>query len=287
MAKSRGRAKSRGMNDIPSFGAYAPSGLAGWIIERTAALPAESWLTRRAANVLRRIALPLLDREPLDVERFGARMRLLPYNNICDKKVLFTPQFFDPEERTLLRERLGPGFAFVDVGANIGAYSLFVAAEAGPSAKILAVEPQPAIFDRLTYNISQNPFGTIKAVACAVADKPGELTMFLSPRNSGESSVKIVASDAATSVRVPATTLLELLRQEGFGRVDALKLDVEGAEDIILEPFFRDAPPGLRPSLLIIEDGSGQWQIDLPRLLEGAGYRLRRRTRLNLIFDRT
>ena len=274
------------MNETPTFGAYAPTGLARWIIERTSSLPPESWATRRAAILLRRVALPLLDRKPLDVERFGARMRLLPYNNICDKKVLFTPQFFDPEERALLRERLHPGFAFVDVGANIGAYSLFVAAHAGPSARILAVEPQPDIFDRLTYNISQNPFGTIKAVACAIADKPGDLTMFLSPRNSGESSVKIVATDDATAVRVPATTLLDLLRQESFGHVDAVKLDVEGAEDIILEPFFRDAPASLHPSLLIVEDGTGQWQIDLPGMLGKAGYQMRQRTRLNLIFER-
>ena len=84
------------------------------------------------------------------------------------------------------------GFTFVDVGANIGGYSLFVAAHAGPRPRILAVEPQPDVFDRLTYNIRQNPFGTVKAVACAVADKAGEVTLFLDARNRGESSVKIV-----------------------------------------------------------------------------------------------
>ena len=72
-------------------------------------------------------------------------------------------------------------FTFVDIGANVGAYSLFVAARAGGTARILAVEPQPDIFDRLAYNISLNPFGTIKAVDCAVADKTGELTLFLDP----------------------------------------------------------------------------------------------------------
>ena len=230
--------------------------------------------------------MPLLHHAPLDVERLGARMRLMPYNNICDKKVLFTPQFFDPEELDSLRRRIKPGFAFVDVGANIGAYSLFVAAKAGPDARILAVEPIPEIFDRLTYNISQNPFGTIKAVACAVADKPGELTMFLNPRNSGESSLKVVDVGEAGRLRVPAATLLDLVREEGFSRLDAVKLDTEGAEDMILEPFFRDAPAVLHPALLIISNGSGQWQIDLPRLLEEKGYRERARTRQNLIYER-
>lgn len=273
------------MNEPAPFGSYRPSGLAGWIIERTQTLP-YSWLGRRIHVLLRRIAIPLLKKSPLDVERLGARMRLEPYNNICDKKVLFTPQFFDPDEMALLKARVGDGFTFVDVGANIGAYSLFVAAHAGQNARILAIEPQPDVFERLTYNIRQNPFGTVKAVACAVADKPGELTMFLDGKNRGESSVKVVAQSQDGTIRVPATTLLALVRQEGFERIDAIKLDVEGAEDIILEPFFRDAPEALYPPLIIIEKGGGQWQIDLPALLEARGYAKLRETRLNLIFER-
>ncbi len=272
------------MNEPAPFGTYVPSPTARWLIERTQTLP-DNWLGRRLYVLLRRIAIPLLRRAPLDVERLGARMRLYPYNNICDKKVLFAPQFFDPDEMAVLRERLTDGFAFVDVGANIGAYALFVAAHAGPSAKILAIEPQPEVFDRLTYNIRQNAFHTVKAVACAIADKPGELTMFLDARNRGESSVKVVGS-AAGAIRVPATTLFQLVTQEGFTRIDAIKLDVEGAEDIVLDPFFRDAPASLYPSLIIIEKGSGQWTIDLPQLLLDHGYRLLRETRLNLVYER-
>ncbi|HVL73424.1 MAG TPA: FkbM family methyltransferase [Beijerinckiaceae bacterium] len=273
------------MNDTAPFGAYAPSGLARWIIERTQNLP-NTWAGRRANLLLRRIAIPLLGGKPLDVERLGVRMRLYPYANICDKKVLFTPQFFDPEEFEVLRGRMHDGFVFIDVGANIGAYALFVAAQAGPAARVLAVEPQPQVFERLTYNIRQNPFGTIKAVACAVADRPGELTLFLDPRNSGESSVKVVGSGQSEPIRVPATTLLNLIRQEGYARVDAVKLDVEGAEDLILAPFFRDAPQDLWPSLLIVEDGRGQWELDLPKLVGEQGYRLVARTRLNLVYER-
>jgi FkbM family methyltransferase len=272
------------MNEPAPFGTYVPSRLAGWIIERTQRLP-DSWLGRRLYVFLRRIATPLFNGAPLDVERLGARMRLYPYNNICDKKVLFTPQFFDPDEFALLRSRLVDGFTFIDIGANIGAYSLFVAAHAGPKARVLAVEPQPEVFDRLIYNILQNPFGTVKAVACAVADRPGDLTMFLDPRNRGESSVKIVGSGQSGVIRVPATTLLQLVRQEGFTRIDAMKLDVEGAEDIVLEPFLRDAPAMLYPALIIIEKG-GQWQIDLPKLLTVKGYHLLRETRMNLVFER-
>lgn len=274
------------MTDSSPYGTYAPTGLVARIAERTQRLNEHSWRGRRMAMLLRRIAISMLRGKPLDVVRYGARMRLHPYNNNCEKKVLFTPQFFDAEERALLRERLPADAVFLDVGANIGAYALFVAGFTGPRARILAVEPQPDVFDRLIYNIGQNPFGTVKAIACAVADRAGELTLFIDPRNRGESSVKIVGTHKNAAIRVPAVTLLDLCRSEGIARIDAIKLDVEGAEDLILEPFLREAPPTLRPALLIVENGTDQWQIDLPALLEGYGYRITTRTRLNLVFER-
>ena len=272
------------MNEVAPYGTFAPTGLARWIIERTRGF-SEGWSSRRVALIMRRFALQALGGAPVDAAALGARMRLMPYDNICDRRLLFTPQFFDAIERRILEERLTPSFVFIDVGANIGAYSLFVAARAGPGARIFAVEPQPRIFDRLSANIRFNPFGTVKAVACAVVDKAGELTMFLDARNAGESSVKIVGSGEAATIRVPATTLLDLARDEGLERIDAVKLDVEGAEDLILSAFLRDAPESLFPSLLIIERSDG-WQSNVPDLLEANGYRLVTRTRLNMVYER-
>src|SRR5215216_969096 len=231
------------MTDSRPFGVHMPQGFVRWAIERTRSLP-NRWPARRLAFMLRRLAINALRGAPVDTEALGARMRLYPYNNICEKKVLFTPQFFDPQELAVLESRIGEGFTFVDVGANVGAYSLFVAA------------------------------------------KVGELTLFLDPRNRGESSVKIVGPSQAGTVRVPAVTLLDLLRAEGFTRVDAMKLDVEGAEDLILDPFFRSAPASLHPAFFIIEDGRGQWQTNLPALLETKGYRLVCHTQLNLLYER-
>jgi FkbM family methyltransferase len=268
------------------FGTYAPTGLVRWIVAQTQRLPDENWGARRLALILRRFAIRMLRGRPLDVERYGARMRLHPYNNNCEKKVLFTPQFFDPVERRLLAERLRPDCVFIDVGANVGAYTLFVAGQSGPGARILAVEPQPDIFDKLAFNIAQNPFGTVKAVACAVADAPGELTLFVDQRNSGESSLKVVGTNEGAAIQVPAVTLLDLVRGEGISRIDAIKLDTEGAEDLILEPFLRTAPPSLHPGLIILEDGTDLWQTDLAALLTSHGYRRIERTRLNLIFER-
>jgi FkbM family methyltransferase len=236
------------MNDSRPFGDFAPSGLTRWVIDRTRGLP-EGWASRRVALMLRHLAMKMLKGLPLDLETFGVRMRLYPYKNVCERRLLFTPQYFDADELKILAARIQEGFTFIDVGSNVGWYALFLAREAGPaiSTRILAVEPQPEIFDRLIYNIRQNPFGTIKAVDCAIADKTGELTLFLDPLNRGEASLKIVNSSQTDAIRVPAVTLLDLLSREGLTHVDAIKLDVEGAEDLVLGPFFRDSPVSLYP----------------------------------------
>jgi FkbM family methyltransferase len=267
------------------FGAFAPRGVLSRIISWTRAAP-DSFLGRKTAYALRRLGLRSLAGAPVDIESLGAKMRLYPDGNVCEKRVLFTPQYFDQRERDLLAGRIREGFRFIDIGANIGAYSLFVAAKAGPGARILAVEPQPDVFARLAFNIAQNPFGTVKAIACALADKPGELTLFLDPANKGESSVRILRSSTGATVKVPATTLLALLQSEGYERLDAVKLDVEGAEDLILEPFLRDAPEALWPGFIIIEDSRERWQMDLVGLLTQRGYRMLAQTRLNLVFER-
>lgn len=274
------------MNDSRPFGDFAPSGLARWVIDRTRGLP-EGWAGRRLALMLRRLAMKTLKGPPLDLETFGVRMRLYPYKNVCERRILFTPQYFDTDEIKILTSRIRDGFTFIDIGSNVGWYALSVAREAGAiPTRILAVEPQPEIFDRLIYNIRQNPSCTIKAVDCAVADKTGELTLFLDPLNRGEASLKIVNSSQTDAIRVPAVTMLELLSREGLTRIDAIKLDVEGAEDLVLDPFFRDAPASLYPSLFIIANVPERWQIDVVKLLKSKGYRQILETKMNLVFER-
>jgi FkbM family methyltransferase len=273
-------------NDLSLFGRYEPIGTMAHLLGLTRGAAA-SWAGKRQAFLLRAMAIKALRGRPLDVEALGARMRLYPYNTVCEKRILFTPQYFDPAERALLQSRMRPDFVFIDIGANIGGYSLFVAAHAGKRARILAIEPQPEIFERLTYNIAQNPFATVKAIDCAVADRDTEITLFIDPHNRGETSMRIIKTDTeSVALRVPAKALSSIIAEERFERIDAMKLDVEGAEDLILEPFFRDVPPALWPQLLLIEFIPQRWTMDLPALLEAVGYRAVLRTKHKAAFER-
>ncbi|MCA0424517.1 MAG: FkbM family methyltransferase, partial [Proteobacteria bacterium] len=119
------------------FGAYAPAGAIARILAATRALPVHG-VGKTIGFGLRRLAMVLMGGKPLDVEAYGVKFRLFPYNNVCEGRILFFPRQFDEEERKLILERLTPDFRFVDVGANIGGYALAIAAKAGPDARVLA-----------------------------------------------------------------------------------------------------------------------------------------------------
>ena len=73
--------------------------------------------------------------------------------------------------------------------------------------------------------------------------------------------------------------------RKAFAHVDAIKLDVEGAEDLIIEPFLASVPRDLWPKLLIMEYGGARWAVDLFGLLRERGYREVLRTRTNVAYE--
>ena len=280
--------------DPAPFGRRAPGGLDRAVLSATRAMPA-NWLGLRLAMVFRRITMNRLGRGALDTTLWGMDLRLYPRGNGCEKNALFTPQMFDVFERGVLADaidrRLGEGgtFTFVDIGANVGLYSLFVAARAGNRAHILAIEPQPGILDRLRFNLAANPAVAVEVLAIALADREGTAELVLDANDSGGTHLdKHTASRGADGrvVSVPCRTLIAVLAEVGITALDALKIDVEGAEDLVLGPFLRDAPERLLPRLVLIEDTRGFWQTDVFALLERRGYTAFARGRQNVAFRR-
>jgi FkbM family methyltransferase len=271
--------------------------LAGWldrlVITVTGALP-DNRLGLRLAILLRRIVtMRLADDAGIDVERWGQRMRLHPRRNGCEKGALFTPQMYEVREREALASAVDGAraarrqFVFVDIGANIGLFSLFVASRAGPQARILAFEPEPECVRRMQFNIDANPGIPIRLFAHALGDSSGNVLLDVDPRDRGGTHVRRPDEvGERPAVVVACRQLLDVLTQEEVRSIDALKIDVEGVEDTVLMPFFRDAPPSLWPQLLIIEDTSGMWRSDLFSELGALGYTTLSRTRQNVILRR-
>ncbi len=174
-------------NEAP-FGALAPNLFDRAVMALTVRLP-DTWAGLKLATALRRLVTMRMDTAgALDVTRWRLRMRLHPRDNGCEKNLLFTPQMYEPPEREeLAREiaRVGARpFVFVDIGANVGLFSLYVAATA-PAARILAIEPEPGNFARLAFNIAANPEVQITPLQLALGDVEGTAEIVLNARDRG------------------------------------------------------------------------------------------------------
>jgi FkbM family methyltransferase len=270
--------------DSAPWGAHLPDAYDRAVLTLTRAMPA-NWLGRRLAILFRRLVMRRIGEGGLDTTLWGMRLRLYPRRNGCEKNALFTPQMFDTMERRALSDavaRRRGAFTFVDIGANVGLYSLYLASCG--DVRTLAIEPQPGILERLRFHLAANPSAKVDVLPIALADHDGEAVLVLNESDSGGTHIdkQDGRQDAGERVRVPCRPLTAVLAEAGIESIDALKIDVEGAEDIVLAPFLRDAPRSLLPRLILIEDTRGFWGIDLFALLTARGYTVQERSRQNV-----
>ena len=116
----------------------------------------------------------------------------------------------------------------VDCGANIGITSLFLAARY-PGATILSVEPHPENFALLKTNVAQ--VARIVPIRACVTGTPQSAVQFTTDQPAWGN--RIATDDHG--VLVPTITIEELCKQNGIEKIDLLKLDIEGAEEQVLE----------------------------------------------------
>lgn len=76
-----------------------------------------------------------------------------------------------------MAERLKPGDVFVDVGANIGYFSLLASKLVGPGGRVVAIEASPEVFDLLRRNLELNKAHNVRAVNVAISDREGSLQL--------------------------------------------------------------------------------------------------------------
>lgn len=271
--------------DPSPWGAHFPSRYDRAVLALTRAMPA-NWLGQRLAILFRRLVMRRIGEGCIDTTLWGMRLRLYPRRNGCEKNALFTPQMYDTMERRVLAEAVrrkhDGAFIFVDIGANVGLYSLYLATCG--DVRTLAIEPQPGILERLRFHLAANPSAKVDVLPIALSDLAGEATLVINDSDSGGTHVdkRDGRQDPGERITVPSEPLIAVLADAGLGTIDALKIDVEGAEDIVLTPFLRDAPQSLLPRLILIEDTRGFWNIDLFALLAGRGYTVQERSRQNV-----
>lgn len=141
---------------------------------------------------------------------------------------------YEPEVLALLWHRLHPGDTALDIGANVGVFTLPLATRVGPSGKVIAVEASPPVFQYLDRNVRENQLTNVLPLHAAAADQPGEVSFFEAPAHSfGMSGLGNLAG--STTHRVSARTVDEIVSAAGCERVAAMKVDVEGFEVLVFK----------------------------------------------------
>jgi len=206
----------------------------------------------------------------------------------------FIPQLFDVWERTEINNFLPQGGVFIDIGANIGAYSLWAARRVGANGRVLAYEAEPMNFSVLMDNIVINGFERIiQAQQIGVADTTESLTLRLNDgsNSGGHSFAPEVHGGQGTPISVACEPLATLIQRADIHRVDFMKLDIEGFEQKVLSRFFADVriDSPLRPRALLTEMFFAS-KREPDRLLWStileAGYNLYRHSEYNYLFLR-
>jgi FkbM family methyltransferase len=123
---------------------------------------------------------------------------------------------------------LRPGMTVLDVGANVGMYSLLIARAVGPAGRVHAFEPTPRVATNLRRNVEINKLSNVEVRQMAVGASNGAATLYVGPESDRNSIVAKSAS--ATEVNVTVVTLDDYIRSHEIQTVDMVKLDIEGGE---------------------------------------------------------
>jgi FkbM family methyltransferase len=155
--------------------------------------------------------------------------------------------------------RLGPFKTIIDIGANIGFFTLR-GKQLWPQAHIIAIEPHPGNFECLMEHIEINQLDNVQPLKLGVAEKCGCLDLYLSPRNiAGHSMYK--KSETSAVVSVPVSTLADVLSQTGEqGSELLLKIDCEGCEYPLLSNLTEEMAD--RISCVIFEPEISLYDLD-------------------------
>lgn len=158
---------------------------------------------------------------------------------------------WEPYESSLILGLLRPGDVFLDVGANIGYFSLLAASVVGSRGTVFAFEPDPDNYRLLKANIELNGMvHCIKAVEAALGDSSGEARLYLSENNLGDHQV-YAGEGRRSSVSIARHHGSEYLEGR-LQRLDLVKVDTQGSEFQViagLMPLLQDL--NSKPRLVI------------------------------------
>jgi FkbM family methyltransferase len=186
---------------------------------------------------------------------------------------------YERETVELFLRLVKPGMTVVDIGANVGQYTLLANSVVGASGSVHAFEANSRNATKLRANLAQNDSSRVEVNAVALSDTVGTVTLYSANNdNAGEHSL-FQFDSTMQGEEITAITLDHYVASAAFGssrRVDVIKIDVQGAEAMVL----RGAETTLRTHqpLIICEfeerwlQGMGSSTVELKAWLRSLGY---------------
>ena len=205
--------------------------------------------------------------------RHGFAMNL-DLAQFVDRTIYCTGEW-EPRETALIAEILRPGDVFVDVGANIGYFTLLASSLVGPAGRVIAVEANPRTFKLLEANVRLNGCANVDLRHVAAGEASGFATLFeREAGNAGGDQVDFAGQGEPGAI--PVERLDALVSEQP---VRLIKLDIEGAEAKALRGATGLLERGDAPDLVFeftpkFLAGMGDDPRELIGSLERLGYRL-------------
>jgi FkbM family methyltransferase len=186
---------------------------------------------RRVTKPLRKVSWLLKSRkaDSMDIAA-GVKIRLSFNDELV--RLIYMGEF-ENKERNFVWCYLRPGDVFLDIGANIGVYSLLAACRIAPTGIVHAFEPDPFTFDRLSANVELNGYSNVQLNQIALSDarEQRELLLSINGFSAYNSFTKPLFDNIEMQKQiVECTTLDDYIRSNGIQKIDLIKIDVEGWE---------------------------------------------------------
>lgn len=167
----------------------------------------------------------------------GLRLYLYPGNEIS--RAIFLTGHYEPNEFCLLDRILRRGMTFVDVGANMGLFTLFAAKKVGKQGTVVSIEPSSREFERLRENVELNGLSNVRLFQIALSNRQTQASLLVATEEkSGHNTLGAFGYESVMEQGrelVSVHRLDDIVELEGYQRIDVVKLDVEGAELLALQ----------------------------------------------------
>ena len=141
---------------------------------------------------------------------------------------------YEPETQDLLLRFLPLGGVFIDVGANIGTFTIPAAKHVGSSGRVIAIEASREVFNVLQKNVDTNKVKNVQLVCAAAGASAGDTEFYPAPADHFGMGSRAPQFNAAP-IAIPSVMLDSLVQSFNLSSVDLIKIDVEGFELDVLK----------------------------------------------------